>query len=107
MSDDDQRPAGGQADENQIAELALAVLAMRVNTPAGQWVGDTFGDEYYDIWREAQAIDGEDADENMFLSVVNMATLLVQYLTQVAPGTSTDTWLSALRADYVDTGSGA
>lgn len=94
---------GSLSSQKRVAELALAVITMRVQTPAGKWLDETFGDEYYNIWREAKAIDGEDAEEGMFLSVVNMASLLVEYVTAAAQGSTAEDWLRALRADYVDT----
>lgn len=60
--------------------LALAVLTMRVNTPAGQWLEGRDEDEYMAIWREAERLYGEDADEDLFLAAINLGSLLVQLL---------------------------
>jgi hypothetical protein len=63
-----------------MARIALAMLTMRVNTPVGHWVEETFGQAYYDLWDDAHAIAGGQAEEDLFLLMMNMASYYLQAL---------------------------
>jgi hypothetical protein len=60
--------------------LALAVLTMRANTPEGHWLQGDDEDAYMAIWREAENLYGDQADEDMFLAAINLGSLAVQLL---------------------------
>lgn len=96
---EDQKQLAAEAD---LTRWCLALLTMRVNTPAGEWLDDTFHRIYSDGWREAEeALGLEGASEVAILDLTNMADLLVNWLAQIS-GKAPAFWLSELRKHYVD-----
>ena len=89
------------AAQKQMAELAFALLRIQADTPAGEWVDERFRREYEDVRERARAMAGDDAAEDLLLSVLTQAHVLLAYLV-AATGISEAEWLDRMRADYVD-----
>ena len=89
------------AAQKQMAELAFALLRIQADTPAGEWVDEHFRTEYQDVWERARSLAGDDAAEDLFLSVLTQAHVLLAYLV-AATGISEAEWLDRMHADYVD-----
>ena len=88
------------AGQTRVAELAFSILTMRVNTAGGQWIEDSFGDTYRQVWSEARALAADEANEAMFLSMLNLADRLLAFLVD-ATGVEHDEWLRRLRAECI------
>jgi hypothetical protein len=97
------------AAQKQMAELAFDLLQLQAVTPAGEWVDEHFRTEYQKVWERARSLAGDDAAEDLFLTVLTHAHVLLAYLVAATGGSEAD-WLDRLRADYIDripsTGSG-
>ena len=89
------------AGQQRMAELAFSILTMRANTAGGQWVDDAYGDTYRQVWTEARSLAGDEADEAMFLSMLNLADHLLA-LPVATTGLPHGEWLRRLRAAYID-----
>ena len=89
------------AGQTRITELAFSILTMRVNTGGGEWIEDAYGETYRQVWSEARSLAGDEAEEAMFLSMLNLADRLLAYLV-AATGIDHDEWLRRLRAEYID-----
>ena len=88
-----------EGDEQRlINRIALAMVTMRVDTPEGQWVEDTFGDAYFRLWDDAREGGGEDYEEFLFLGVLNLASAWLQQLADVS-GRPVSDWLDDVRRD--------
>ena len=70
------------AAQKQMAQLGFALLRMQADTPAGEWVDERFGAEYREVWKRARSLAGDDAAEDLFLTLltgfhfVNLVCLL-------------------------------
>jgi hypothetical protein len=84
-----------------MAELAFALLRMQADTPAGAWVDEHFSTEYREVWDRARSLAGDDAAEDLFLTVLTQAHVLLAYLV-AATGIDEGEWLDRIKADYVD-----
>jgi hypothetical protein len=89
------------AGQQRMAELAFSILTMRANTSGGQWIDDAYGDTYGQVWTEARSIAGDEADEAMFLSMLNLADHLLGLLVATT-GVQHAEWLRRLRAQHMD-----
>lgn len=89
------------AAQRQMAQLAFDLLRVQAATPAGEWVDEHFGDEYHDVWERARCLAGVEATEDLFLTVLTHAHVLLAYLV-AATAISEDEWLDRMHADYVD-----
>jgi hypothetical protein len=89
------------AAQKQMAELAFSLLRLQADTPAGAWVDQHFPTEYQGVWERARSLAGESADEDLFLSVLTHAHVLLAYLV-AATGITEAEWLDRMKADYVD-----
>jgi hypothetical protein len=89
------------AAQKQMAQLAFALLRMQAATPGGEWVDDRFGGEYREVWERARSLAGEEAAEDLFLTLLTHAHVLLAYLV-AATGISEAEWLDRMRVDYVD-----
>ena len=89
------------AAQRQMAELAFSLVRMQADTPAGEWVDERFRTEYREVWERARSLAGEEAAEDMFLTLLTHAHVLLSYLV-AATGISEAEWLDRMRADYVD-----
>ena len=89
------------AAQKQMAQLAFALLRLQAATPAGEWVDERFGNEYREVWERARALAGEEAAEDLFLSLLTHAHVLLSYLV-AATGISEAEWLDRMHADYVE-----
>ena len=89
------------AAQKQMADLAFSLVRMQAATPAGEWVDDRFGREYREVWERARSLAGEEAGEDLFLTVLTQAHVLLAYLV-AATGISEAEWLDRMKADYVD-----
>jgi hypothetical protein len=89
------------AGQKQMAELALSLLTMRADTPAGEWVDDHFGTDYEKVWTDARSLAGGEADDDLFLSVLNLADVLLRLLV-AATEVEQASWLARVRANYID-----
>jgi hypothetical protein len=87
--------------QKQMAELAFDLLRLQAATPAGEWVDERFGAEYRQVWERARSLAGEEAAEDLFLTLLNHAHVLLAYLV-AATGISEVEWLERVRADYVE-----
>jgi hypothetical protein len=91
----------GHAAQKEMAELAFSLLTMRANTPPGSWVDDEFADAYRGVRAEARSLAGREADEDLFLSVLNLSETLLRYLA-AATGIGQDQWLARLHEHYIE-----
>jgi hypothetical protein len=89
------------AAQKQMAQLAFDLLRLQAITPAGEWVDERFGHEYRAVWERARSLAGEEATEDLFLSLLTHAHVLLAYLV-AATGISEAEWLDRMQADYVD-----
>jgi hypothetical protein len=89
------------AAQRQMAQLAFTLLRMQAVTPAGEWVDERFSGEYREVWERARSLAGEEAAEDLFLTLLTHAHVLLSYLV-AATGISEAEWLDRMRADYVD-----
>ena len=89
------------AAQRQMTQLAFALLQLQAQTPAGEWVDERFGGEYREVWERARSLAGEEAADDLFLTVLTHAHVLLAYLV-AATGISEAEWLDRMRADYVD-----
>lgn len=89
------------AAQKQMAQLAFALLRLQAATPAGEWVDERFGDEYREARERARALAGEEAAEDLFLTLLTHAHVLLAYLV-AATGISEAEWLDRMQADYVE-----
>jgi hypothetical protein len=89
------------AAQKQMSEVAFTLLRIQANTPAGEWVDEHFGKEYQEVWERARALAGDDAAEDLFLTVLTHAHVLFAYLV-AATGISEAEWLDRVKRDYVD-----
>ena len=89
------------AAQKQMAELGFSLLRMQADTPAGEWVDEHFGREYQEVRERARSLAGEEAAEDLFLTLLTHAHVLLSYLV-AATGISEAEWLDRMRADYVD-----
>jgi hypothetical protein len=89
------------AAQKQMAQMAFALLLLQAATPAGEWVDERFGDEYREVWEDARSLAGEETAEDLFLSLLTHAHVLLAYLV-AATGIGEAEWLDRMRADYVD-----
>jgi hypothetical protein len=89
------------AGQQRMAELAFSILTMRANTSGGQWVDDAYGDTYRQVWTEARSLAGDEADEAMFLAMLNLADHLLALLVATT-GVQHAEWLRRLRAEHID-----
>jgi hypothetical protein len=84
-----------------MAQLAFDLLRLQAITPAGEWVDERFGHEYRAVWERARSLAGEEATEDLFLTLLTHAHVLLAYLV-AATGISEAEWLDRMQADYVD-----
>lgn len=91
-----------QLDPADAARFALSVLTMRVDSPAGDWLASDYEQIYLDRWAELHAEHGDEADEDVFLNLLNIAEYLLGRLVE-ATGREPAYWLTEVRRDYVDT----
>jgi hypothetical protein len=84
-----------------MAELAFTLLRVQADTPAGEWVDGRFGTEYQGVWERARSLAGDDAAEDLLLTVLTHAHVLLAYLV-AATGIGEAEWLDRMKADYVD-----
>jgi hypothetical protein len=89
------------AAQKQMTELAFTLLRMQAATPAGEWVDEHFSREYQEVRERARSAAGDDAAEDMFLTVLTHAHVLLAYLV-AATGIAEAEWLDRMKADYVD-----
>jgi hypothetical protein len=89
------------AAQKQMAQMAFTLLGMQATTPAGEWVDERFGGEYREIWERARSLAGEETAEDLFLTLLTHAHVLLSYLV-AATGIGEPEWLDRMRADYVD-----
>ena len=87
--------------QKQMAQLAFDLLRMQAATPAGEWVDQRFENEYREVWVRARSLAAADAAEDLLLTVLTHAHVLLAYLA-AATEVSEDGWLDRLHADYVD-----
>jgi hypothetical protein len=89
------------AAQKQMSEVAFDLLRMQAATPAGEWVDEHFGSEYRAAWERARSLAGEQVTEDLFLTVLTHAHVLLAYLV-AATGISETEWLDRMHADYVE-----
>ena len=89
------------AAQKQMAELAFSLVRMQADTPAGEWVDERFRTEYREVLERVRSLAGDDAAEDLLLTVLTHAHVLLAYLV-AATGISEAEWLDRMRADYVD-----
>ena len=89
------------AAQKQMAQLAFTLLRLQAATPAERWVDEQFGEEYREVWERARSLAGEEAAEDLFLTLLTQAHVLLSYLV-ASTGISEAEWLDRMRADYVD-----
>jgi len=65
------------AAQEQMAEPAFSLLRLQAETPAGAWVDQHFRTEYQAVWERARSLAGESADEDLFLSELTHAHVLL------------------------------
>ncbi len=89
------------AAQRQMAELAFALVRMQADTPAGEWVDEHFRTEYQEVRERARSLAGDEAAEDLLLTVLTHAHVLLAYL---VAGTGIDEveWLDRMKTDYVD-----
>jgi hypothetical protein len=97
----DEQDSNSFAGQRKMASLALAVLTMRADTPAGEWLESTYGSTYFDIWHEARDLAGDEADEDMFLNMLNFAATLLDYL-EDETGRASAHWIERIRHEYIE-----
>ena len=83
------------AAQKQMAELAFSLLRMKADTPPAS------GSEYQEVRERARSLAGDGAAEDLFLTVLTHAHVLLAYLV-AATGIGEAEWLDRMRADYVD-----
>jgi hypothetical protein len=88
------------AAQKEMAELAFSLLTLRADTPPGSWVDDHDGDSYRAVREKARALAGTAADEDLFLSVLNLGDALLRLLV-AATGMEPEVWLARLHQDYI------
>src|SRR6478672_3605986 len=89
------------AAQKQMAELAFSLVRMQADTPAGEWVDQHFPTEYRDVRERARSLAGDEAAEDLFLTVLTHAHVLLAYLV-AATGIDEVEWLDRMKTDYVD-----
>lgn len=85
----------------QLASWCLALITMRANTPPGEWFNEAFEKVYADGWKEATEVLGDEANEYALLDMMNMAELLLSWLSQFSRKPTSE-WLALLRETYID-----
>ena len=88
------------AAQKQMAELAFSLLRMEADTPAGEWVDEHFRNEYREVWQRVRTLAGDDAAEDLLLTVLTQAHVLLAYLV-AATGIDEAEWLDRMKAHYV------
>lgn len=89
------------AAQKQMAELAFTLLQIQAATPGGEWVDEHFSREYREVWDRARSLAGDEADQDLFLTVLTHAHVLLAYLV-AATGISEAEWLDRMHTDVVD-----
>jgi hypothetical protein len=89
------------AAQKQMSELGFTLLRMQADTPAGEWVDEHFRTEYQEVRERARSLAGDDAAEDVLLTVLTHAHVLLAYLV-AATGIGEGEWLDRMKADYVD-----
>lgn len=89
------------AAQEQVAEPASRSLQLQAATPGGERADEHLGAEYREVWDRAPSLAGEDAPEDLLLTVLTHAHVLLAYLV-AATGIGEAGWLDRLRADCVD-----
>jgi len=89
------------AAQKQMADLAFSLVRMQADTPAGDWVDEHFPNEYREVRQRARTLAGDDAAEDLLLTVLTQAHVLLAYLVS-ATGIDEVEWLDRMKADYVD-----
>ena len=88
------------AGQKEMAELAFSLLTLRANTPSGSWVDDHDSEAYQAVRAHARSLAGAEADEDLFLSVLNLADTVLRLLV-AATGMEPEVWLARLHEDYI------
>jgi hypothetical protein len=81
------------AAQKQMAEHAFSLLTLRPDTPPGEWVDEHRDPRYAAVREQARALAGERAEDDVLLSVLNLADVLPRYLV-AATGIDHDAWLA-------------
>jgi hypothetical protein len=89
-------------DGSRLQRLAIAMLTLRVNTPAGDWLSDDDLAVFSDLYRDALAeADGD--SEGLVLTMMNLAWYGLIWLEQLSVGTDEERnaaeWLQVLATD--------
>lgn len=87
-----------QDDGIYIQRLATAMLTLRVNTPAGEWLSDGDHNIFASLYKDALDAAGGDA-EDLVLSMMNLAWYALMYLEELAgapPKRTATEWLQEI-----------
>lgn len=77
-------------------EAAVAMLTLRVEAPAGEWLSGKNETLFFDLWREAES--ATDGGSDLLLSMLNLAWYALINLSTLT-GESEQTWLARIAAD--------
>ena len=103
--DEDATDADEPHEPYDYEAAVTAMLTMRINTPAGEWLSDEDAERFATYQREAIAADGEDwAEEYMLLAMMNTAWCALINLA-VLSSESESAWLQRIAIDARDVGS--
>jgi hypothetical protein len=89
------------AAQKQMAGLAFTLVRMQADTPAGEWVDEHFRTEYQEVRERARSLAGDEAAEDLLLTVLTHVHVLLAYLV-AATGIDEVEWLDRMKAGYVD-----
>ena len=67
------------AAQKQMTDLAFSLVRMQADTPAGEWVDEHFRNEYREVWQRVRTLAGDDAAEDLLLTVLTQAHVLLAY----------------------------